>query len=57
MSDVGHSWDVFTTDSPYTAVLEGLPTQFALALPAYWVRRTWKVGGFPSTILSTLRLN
>ena len=32
MSGVGHSWDVFTTDSPYTAVLEGLPTQFALAL-------------------------
>ena len=32
MSDVGHSWDVFTTDSPYTAVLEGLPTHFALAL-------------------------
>ena len=31
MSGVGHSWDVFTTDSPYTAVLEGLPTQFALA--------------------------
>ena len=32
MSDVGHNWDVFTTDSPYTAVLEGLPTQLALAL-------------------------
>ena len=32
MSGVGHSWDVFTTDSPYTAVLEGLPTQLALAL-------------------------
>ena len=32
MSDVGHSWDMFTTDSPYTAVLEGLPTHFALAL-------------------------
>ena len=32
MSDVGHNWDVFTTDSPYAAVLEGLPTQLALAL-------------------------
>ena len=32
MSDVGHNWDVFTTDSPYDAVLEGLPTQLALAL-------------------------
>ena len=29
MSGVGRSWDVFTT---YTAVLEGLPAQFALAL-------------------------
>ena len=32
MSGVGHNWDVFTTDSPYTSVLEGLPTQLALAL-------------------------
>ena len=29
---MGHNWDVFTTDSPYTAGLEGLPTQLALAL-------------------------
>ena len=29
---MGHNWDVFTTDSPYDAVLEGLPTQLALAL-------------------------
>ena len=32
MSGVGHNWDVFTTDSPYDAVLEGLPTQLALDL-------------------------
>ena len=31
MSGVGHNWDVFTTDSPHDAVLEGQPTQLALA--------------------------
>ena len=57
MSDVDHNWDVFTTDSPYTAVLENCRRSFAVGFTAYWVRRTWKFGGLSSTILSTLRLN